>query len=165
MENKSLIELFENKAFQDVGTFNSIFTQTPILGFSADTEVEIKELTAGGTRRIVIAGQDVFMDIKQATPKTNNRIKTKIKPLKKVNNLEKRTLPEVFKILKPTEFLVYQAIKFLGSVDSIEQLSKQISINRKTISLNIKKLKKMNLIVTEKVSSNGQPLLRLHLTH
>ncbi len=166
MKNFSLIEKFENSFVQDVGTFNSIFKQTPILGFSSDLQVEIKEILKGDERRIVVGDQIIFHKIIQTSPKSKaHRKNIDISILKKVSPVQKKQLPDIFLKLSPSEFMVHQAITLLGCIDGIEELSKQICLTGKTIYPIIKKLTDMGVVHTEKVSVDGKPLLRLHLTH
>lgn len=165
MKNVSLIEVFENKPVQDVGTFNSIFKLTPIMGFPFNTEVEIQELSAGDERKIIVGESTIFLNINQfAVPKQKKKEQPPRVQLKKVaKNTNKNQLPNVFKMLNPSEFMVYEAIKFFQYVDGIEELSKELNLSRRTIYTALKKLSSAKLVYTEKVSLNGKPLLRLHL--
>jgi predicted transcriptional regulator len=165
MKNKSLIDVFESKLSQDVKTFNLIFKQTKIKDYPSDASVEIKELHAGDKRRIVIGEnkEEILLKIVQIKRKRKRKKKEKQYILKQVTAINS-CLPDVFMKLKPSEFMVFQAIKLLDCVDSIEELSKQMCLNRKTISQVVQKLIKMNMIRTEKVAVDGQPSLRLHLT-
>jgi DNA-binding MarR family transcriptional regulator len=166
MDNVSLIEIFENHSIQNVDTFNSIFKKTPIVGFDPNTEVEIKDLHKGDERKIRVGDQVIFLKIIQLKRKPRTRKKTTdLGILKKVSAIEKKQLPDIFLKLSPSEFMVHQAIALLGCIDGIEELSKQISLTGKTISPIIKKLTEMGLVHTERVSADGKPLLRLHLTH
>ena len=171
MKNISLIEVFESSLIQDVQTFNAIFKKTPITGFNPDTTVEIKDLHEGDKRRIFVGSEVIFLKIVQENRK--KKIKAKKKPdagiLKKVSSSGVRgfyaKLPQIFKKLTPREFMVYQAMTMLECVDGIEELSKQMSLNRKTISQAVRSLTELGVIKSEMVSSEGKPLLRLHLTH
>lgn len=165
MKKMSLIDVFENKLSQDVKTFNSIFKQTKIKNYPSDSSVEIKELHAGDKRRIVIGEnkEEILLKIVQVRRKRKRKKKEKEFILKKVSAVNS-TLPEIFMKLKPSEFMVFQAIKLIGCSDSIEELSKQMCICSKTISQVVQKLIKMNMIETEKASVDGKPSLRLYLT-
>jgi predicted transcriptional regulator len=163
MKTRSLIDVFENKLTQDVKTFNLIFKQTKIRSFPSDAIVEIKELHAEDKRRILVGEDVIFLRIVQVKRKRKTKKKEKQYILKQVSATNS-CLPDVFMKLKPSEFMVFQAIKFLDCIDSIEELSKQMCLNRRTISEVVQKLIKMNMIKTEKVTVDGQPSLRLHLT-
>jgi hypothetical protein len=170
MKNISLIEIFENCLNQDVQTFNLVFKKTPILGFSHSTSVEIKDLHEGDKRRIIVGDEVIFLKIVQENRKRKVPKKKKVDLgiLKKVSATGITgfygKLPLIFKKLTPREFMVYQAITMLECVDGIEELSKQMSLNRKTISQAVKSLTDLGVIRSEKVSAEGKPLLRLHLT-
>lgn len=165
MKTTSLIDVFESKPLQDVKTFNSIFKQTKIKNYPSDASVEIKELHAGDKRRIVIGEnrEEILLKIVQSRRKPRRKKKEKEFILKKVSAVNS-SLPEIFMKLKPSEFMVFQAIKLVGCSDSIEELSKQMCLNRRTISQVVQKLIKMGMIETEKASVDGKPSLRLHLT-
>lgn len=142
----SLIELFESKPFQDVGTFNSIFKKTPILGYSSNCSVEIGELFRD-KRKVIVGESDILLlDL------TEKKVKVEPKKPKVKNNsikriaLEKKDLPKIFTILTPTQFMIYEAIKSVGIVDSLSHLSEQIRLERKTISINLKKLEELGLV-------------------
>lgn len=164
MKNLNLIEVFENKPAQDVGTFNAIFKQTPIMGFSFDTPVQIKELNQGDERRIAVGDSTILLKIVQSKHKPKEKAK-KISVLKKTSSEPSKELPEIFKKLNPSEYMVYNAILLLGKVNSIEEFSKKINLTRKTISAVIKRLSEMKMISTELVSVEGVPSLTIHLTH
>ena len=149
----NLIELFEKKPFQDVGTFNAIFKTTPILGFPANAEVEIKGLVNGGMRRIEVGGTELILDLaptKNAQKVAEKRAKfTKDKVRCKKTKAE---LPPIYKQLTASEFMTYYAIKELGSVSGMTELSRHISLTRNTISKCLVKLKKLGWIKTETVA-------------
>ena len=166
MKTMSLIDVFENKLTQDVKTFNLIFKQTKIRDFPSDASVEIKELHAEDKRRILVGEDVIFLRIVQVKRKRKTKKKQERKYILKREKSSPSpvVLPDIFIKLKPTEFMVFQAIKLLGKIDSIEELSKQISICSKTIGQVIKKLIKTDMITADKISLDGKPLLRLGLT-
>jgi hypothetical protein len=164
MKNLNLIEVFENKPFQDVGTFNSIFKQTPIVGFSFDTPVQIKELNQGDERKILVGDATIFLKIIQSKHKPKEKIK-KIPVLKKAFSETSKELPEIFRKLNPTEYMIYNALLILGKINSIEEFSKKINVSRRTISNAVKRLSDMKMISTELASVNGNPSLTIYLTH
>ena len=153
----SLIDKFENMPFQDVGTFNSIFVVTPILGFDFDTTVEIKEMV-NSKRRVIVGDVELFLDLSQkqvlkkepTVEKTTPKTKTK-----RVCDRKKISLPTIYKTLRPTEFLVYSAIKELQEVDGVEELSRNIGISNKTIALSVKRLAELSLVKVEYVACAG----------
>jgi DNA-binding MarR family transcriptional regulator len=147
----NLIELFESKPFQDVGTFNSIFKATPILGFSSSTEVEILGMTPKG-RRILVGGQELTIDLivdgKQKKVKAKRihkerEVKAPIKPLSKL-----------FSDLTPSEFMLYSAIKEAGEVNGLTKLLPMLNMNYKTSIKALKKLVEKKLVVCENKSKN-----------
>lgn len=157
---ESLIEIFENKPYQDVGTFNSVFKKTPILGYPANTEVEIHGLFPEDKRKITIGDDVLYMKIVQPKKKPKKPRQEYIPKLPKADASNKK-LPEIYKILKPSQFMVYTAIQTMGEVNGIEELSQQLSIDRRTVSDNIKHLVKLKLVRTEAVSVNGKSVLKL----
>jgi hypothetical protein len=157
----NLINIFEAQQTQDVKTFNTIFTETPIEGYPANTSVEIKGIYSQG--RLIIVGQDaIYMPIQQyATKQPKKQAKQQYTPVLPKAEKNNKKLPGIYGILKPSQFMIYSAIKELGSVGGIEELSEQLSIDRKTISKNLKELSKLKLIRTEKVSIEGKSVLKL----
>jgi predicted transcriptional regulator len=153
----NLLDKFENMPFQDVGTFNSIFKTTPILNVDYSTRIEICEMHKDNTRKIIVGDEIIFMDLTQR----NNMDFEKKKAVKKQSNFKKITkvikeLPTLYRTLKPTEFIIYSAIKELGEVHGIEELSRQISISNKTILINLPRLIELNLVKKEYVTcENG----------
>lgn len=165
MKNISLIERFENSSVQNVETFNTIFKQTPITGFPLDLNVEIREISKGDERKIIVGDETILLKIIQTGPKAKIPKKfVDISILKKVPSAQKKELPDIFLKLSPSEFMVHQALSILGCVDGIEQLSKQICIHRKTISQAIKNLSAVGMVHTERVWTGGKDVLRLRLT-
>lgn len=148
----NLIELFESKPFQDVGTFNAIFKTTPILDFPATAEVEIKGLVNGGLRKLIVNNTEVIMDLTQS--KQVQEFSKEVKPLpaketKKLFKKQKVLLPALYRRLSSSEFMIYHAVKELGEVYGITELSKHIALTRKTISQGLPRLKELGLIKTE----------------
>lgn len=150
----NLIEKFENKPFQDVGTFNAIFTKTPILGFDSNTPVEIKNIVAG-KRRVLVGNSEIFLDLRMRSApiaeikKTREGRKVKVR---RVSEKKKLKLPDFYRMLKPSEFVVYSAIKEAKEIDGMEELSRVIGITNKTIAQTIKRLVKLKLVQTECVA-------------
>lgn len=148
----SLIEKFENMPFQDVGTFNSIFTGSPILGFPFDTPVEIKELAAG-TRRVIVGTETLYLELLQKTKKVSEVKSSKVEEKSKFIKVNKKSLnlSRVYRMLKPTEFMIYSAIKDAQEVHGIEEFSRHVGLSNKTISNNLKRLVELKLIKAEYV--------------
>jgi DNA-binding transcriptional ArsR family regulator len=147
-----LIDKFENMPFQDVGTFNSIFKNCPILGVSFDTSVEIKELVKG-ERRVIVGSSEILIDLtKKAILKNEPKVKKELTKIKKSNPRRKLVLSEIYTLLKPTEFLIYCAIKESGEIDGVEELSRAIKISSKTIHANLKRLLELKLVKVEYVA-------------
>lgn len=138
----NLIELFENKPFQNVGTFNSIFPASPILGVSSELEVEIKEQTPMG-RKILVGEETIFIDL-QVYKQRKLRVRTPY--IKKTVTTKKKTLPSIYLELTPTEFMIYSALKELGSVSSQGELSRLINVTRRSIGGNLERLIKLGLV-------------------
>lgn len=155
----NLIEVFENKPFQDVGTFNAVFKSTPILGFPSSTEVEIKELVSGGERRVLVGRETLFIDLTQKKAVVEKkRAKAEVRAgLSKLFKKKRRNqLPELYRKLSASEFMILSAVRELGEVDGISELTRNIALNRKTISQALPRLISLGLIKTERaVSSEG----------
>lgn len=149
----NLIKIFEDMPVQNVKSFNQVFKTTPIVGFDSDEDVRVGEMTTGNERRIYVGDSVMSMDL---TQKKSIRVKKKVveKPIKKLEMVEKtsRDLPSIYKILKPTEFMIYLAIKEVGQVDGIEELSRKISISNKTILSNLKRLTDLGLVMSKRVT-------------
>ena len=147
--------------FQDVGTFNSIFKKTPLLGFNSSDEVEIGGIGSNNQRIIKVSGKLIHLDLSQKIDERAPRVKVqKVKKLSQVERTNKR-IPELYRLLKPTEFMIYSAIKEVEFIDGIESLSKEISINSKTIAINLKKLVKLGLVKKTLLSSSSGIFYRL----
>lgn len=159
----NLIEVFENKAFQDVGTFNAIFKTTPILGYPSNAEVEIKELTSGGERKILVNGEVLYLDLTQKNIQEPVKRVRKVQTLKtrKLERRQKSLLPDIYRRLSASEFMIYCAIKELGEVHGIAELERNIALNRKTISQSLPRLISLKLVKTERANGNGDTFLRI----
>jgi DNA-binding MarR family transcriptional regulator len=159
----NLIELFEKRPFQDVGTFNAIFKTTPLLGFPATMEVEIKELVRE-KRRIVVGETELLLDLTQKKLPSKAMLEQKglSKKAKKLLAIKKEAkLPDIYKTLKPSEFMIYSAVSELGSVDGITELAKHLSIDQRSIRNNLTRLEKLGLIKTTSVACRSGEFLRL----
>lgn len=159
---ESLIEIFENKPSQNVSTFNSIFKKTPILGYPAGTEVEIFELYPEDKRRIVVGDDILYLKIAQPKKKPKKPKQEYMHILPKTEISETK-LPEIYKLLNPSQFMIYMAIQTLGEAGGIEDLSRQLSINRRTVYNNLKELVKLKLVRTEMVSIKGKSVLKISI--
>jgi predicted HTH transcriptional regulator len=159
---ESLIEIFESKPAQDVGTFNRIFKKTRIKGYPKDAEVEIHGLFSEDKRKITIGNDTIYMRIVQPKKKPKKPKQEYVYMLPKSEASDAK-LPEIYKTLKPSQFMIYMAIQTMGAVDGIEELARQLSIESKTIRNNIKDLIELKLIRTEMVSVNGKSVLKLSI--
>jgi len=140
----NLIEKFENMLVQDVGTFNSIFTTTPIMGYDSNEPVEIGKLGQADTRQVKIGSSTVIMKLAQ-----NKKIISvkKEQDVKLPKSLKKKpNISELYKILRPSEFMIYSAIKEAGEFSGIEELSKYTSLSTKTIFSKLPRLIELGLI-------------------
>ena len=140
----NLINLFESKPFQDVGTFNSVFKTTPILGFDSSLEVEIGNITSTG-RRLLVGGKEITMSLEvnkkeQAVREKRERISSFSKPNKS------GTLSRFYKELSPSEFMLYSALKELGVVYGVSQLSKLVNLTTTTCGKTLKSLQEKKLV-------------------
>lgn len=149
------IELFESKPFQDVGTFNSIFTATPLIGFKSSSKVEICHLTAKG-RLVLVEKEEIFLDLlvderieKKIKRRNFNQKKARVRTVK-ATRAKSRELSPLFKQLKPSEFLVYAALRELGEIQNISSFTAMLSIGVKTVRPAIASLEKKGLIVSKK---------------
>ena len=154
----NLIEKFENMPVQDVGTFNSIFRTTPILGFPFDKEVIVRGLVSDGRRELIVGGSTVYLDLTQKKSIREEKRVTFVKPKGELQRAIKKTseLPKIYKILKPVEFLIYSAIKEVGQVDGIEELARNISVTNKTIIANLPRLISLGLVKKQYVACEGK---------
>jgi hypothetical protein len=154
----NLIDKFENMPFQDVGTFNSIFVTTPLMGFDFKEPVLIGALTNGNERKILVGNTEVLIDLTQRKSLKPEKRTTFVKPKGTTERCNKSSLklPAIYKILKPTEFMIYSAIKEVGEVDGIEELSRRISISNKSIIANLPRLIELGLIKKKYVTVIGK---------
>lgn len=157
----NLIEKFESMPFQDVGTFNSIFKNSPILGFDFDQEVEIGHLTTDNQRRVKVGETILFLDITKKSLAEVRKIDKQNKKLEKVSLTTIKTLPVIYSKLTPTEFMTYLAIKELKEVDSITALARVIPMTTKTISNCLIKLSNLGLIQKKKVSNGDKSFFKI----
>jgi predicted transcriptional regulator len=157
----NLIEKFENMPFQDVGTFNSIFKNSPILGFPFSEDVEIGNLTTDNQRRVKVGETVIFLDLTQKTQVEVRRVEKKERKLQRVTTVKLKTLPVIYSMLTPTQFMVYLAIKELEEVDGINTLAKILPMTTKTISNCISKLSKLGLVQKKKVSDGEKTFLKI----
>lgn len=154
----NLIEKFDNMLVQDVGTFNSIFKTTPILGYDSNLEVEILGLGKDGQRKIRVGDVEFYMDLTQRKSiKPEKKRVTFVRPRGVLDRAEKTkaSLPKVYKMLRPAEFIIYSAIKELGEVDGIEELSRHISVSNKTIIANLPRLIQLGLVKKKYVACDS----------
>lgn len=158
----SLIEIFENKPVQDVDTFNRIFKKTKLIGFPKDAEVEIHGLFPEDKRKITIGNDTIYMKIVQPKKKPKKPKQEYMHVLPKAEAPDIK-LPEIYKLLNPSQFMIYMAIQTLGEAGGIEDLSQQLSINRRTVHNNLKQLVKLKLVRTEMVSINGKSVLKISI--
>jgi hypothetical protein len=140
----NLIEKFENMPFQDVGTFNSIFKTTPILGFKFDEIVQIGNVSHEDKRRITVGDNVILMSLSQKKLNTPTKAR-QLGKIPKVQKVETR-ISNLYKILSPSEFMIYYAIKEAGEFSGIGELSKHTSLTTKTISSRMPKLLELGLI-------------------
>jgi DNA-binding MarR family transcriptional regulator len=144
-----LISKFENMPFQDVGTFNSIFKTTPLLGFNTSEEVKIKSIIPGKGRLILVGGVEVFLDLSnevKTRPVEKVRISTK-QYIKRKNRryYEKKMgmegkLPRIFNELTPFEFFAFHCVKKLKET-TVSEICKELRItNQRTVNNHIKSL-------------------------
>ena len=140
----NLIDIFESKPFQDVGTFNSVFKTTPILGFDLGLEVEIGSLTSTG-RRLLVGGKEIILNLavnkkeQVAAARIIQRSRFK-KPTQSI------ALSRFYKELSPSEFMLYSAIKELGVVYGVSQLSRLVNLTTKTCGKTLKSLQEKKLV-------------------
>lgn len=154
----NLIDIFESKPFQDVGTFNSVFKTTPILGFAPDLEVVIGSMTSTG-RRLSVGGKEIILSLA-----VNKKQQAKAKLTRKsVFDKPEQTqaLSSLYKELTPSEFMLYSAIRELGTVYGISLLSRLVNLTTKTCTRTVKSLQDKNLV---QVSGDYRGISKLVLT-
>ena len=155
----NLIDIFESKPFQDVGTFNSVFKTTPILGFALDLEVVIGSMTPTG-RRLSVGGKDITLSL--AVNKKEQQLRARVTRKSAFNKPKQtETLSSLYKELSPSEFMLYSAIKELGTVYGISQVSRLINLTSKTCAKTLKTLQEKNLV---KVSGDYCGMSKIVLT-
>lgn len=144
-----LINKFENMPFQDVGTFNSIFKATPLLGFKSNESVKIKSVVPGKGRLILVGNSEVFMDLSngEKTPPRDKRRVSTIQYLKRKNRryYEKKVgiegkLPQMFKELTPLEFFAFHCVKKMKETTVSEICSELRISNQRTMNNCLKSL-------------------------
>jgi hypothetical protein len=140
----NLVEKFENMPFQDVGTFNSIFKTTPILGFKFDEIVQIGNVSHEDKRKVMVGDSVILMDLTQKKLNTSTETRQS-KKIPKFLKVETR-ISNLYKILSPSEFMIYSAIKEAGEFSGIGELSKHTSLTTKTISSRMPKLLELGLV-------------------
>ena len=141
----NLIDVFESKPFQDVGTFNSVFKTTPILGFDVDLEVVIGLMTPTG-RKLTVGGKEIILNLA-----VNKKEMQKVEAKKAVRSRFKQPvksigLSSLYKELSPSEFMLYCAIKELGTVFGVSQVSKYVNLSTKTCTKVLKELQAKKLV-------------------
>ena len=155
----NLIDIFESKPFQDVGTFNSVFKTTPILGFALDLEVVIGSMTPTG-RRLSVGGKDITLSL--AVNKKEQQLRAKVTRKSAFNKPKQtETLSSLYKELSPSEFMLYSAIKELGVVYGISQVSRLINLTSKTCAKTLKTLQEKKLV---KISGDYCGMSKIVLT-
>ena len=154
----NLIEQFDNALDQNVRTFNNIFNHNPLEGFSENSIVEIGGIVPGGKRVIIIDNEiRILLDInlkekKQLLKKKKINKKPNFPKIKK----ESIKLSRLYKILTPSQFMIYSAIRESKEISGIEELSRNIALTNKTILFNLKPLIKLGLVKkTPSVSKEG----------
>lgn len=157
----NLIEKFENMPFQDVGTFNSIFKNSPIIGFDFSTEVEIGNLTNDNQRTVKVGESIILLDLTQKSQKEIKKAVKKERKLERVISNENKKLPVIYSILSPSEFMTYLAIKELVEVDGVCALSRIIPMSSKTITNSVVKLVKLGLVRKKKVTTGEKTFIKL----
>jgi hypothetical protein len=158
----TLIELFESKPAQDVGTFNSIFKTCPIIGHDFSSEVEILNMTNNG-RRIKVGNEELFMNLPNSLTELKKVpvvVRTRMPRVSYVDNI---TLPKLYKELKPSQFMVYSALKELGEVHNVTKLSDMLNMNYKTLQDSLKELYRKGLISSERVISNKGSSIKISI--
>lgn len=155
----TLIEKFENMPVQDVGTFNSIFKTTPILGFNSNLEVEIGDVTKDDQRKILVGTEVILMNLTQKkSVKEKKKTVTFVRPMGTLEKVKKvtKTISNLYKLLTPTEFMIYSAIKEAEEIHGIEELSRQIFVSNKTIIANLPRLISLGLVKKQYVACEGK---------
>ena len=157
----NLIEKFENMPFQDVGTFNSIFTETPIMGVPSNTSVEIKEIVVG-KRRVIVGDSTLHLDLSQKFKSIPVK-KEKIQKVVLYEKIQKKqlTISKIYRMLTPTEFMIYSVMKEVNEVHGVEEFSRNIPLSNKTIANSLKRLIELKLIKKEYVTCESGSFTRI----
>lgn len=151
----NLIEKFENKPFQNVGTFNSIFVRTPILNKDANTPVRIGRLESGDFRQVFVGSELILLKLNQKQKPLKKQVIKKQGKLKIEKVSDRDNLPSIFKKLTPQQFMVYYAIKLKKVFYGTKELNEELNLCTRTISNCIKHLKKLNYVKSQKVNVDG----------
>ena len=141
------------------------------LGFGhindGEEECKSEPATKGKERQIKVGYEFIYMDL----TKKKSTIMEKEKKREKPKNVRPRhdkmaiTLPEIYRILSPVEFVIYSAIKEVKEVGGVEELSRHLGISNKTILLRLKKLVDLNLVKREFVSCGSGSYLKITLVN
>ena len=89
------------------------------------------------------------------------RVEKAERKLEKVTLSAPKTLPVIYSTLKPTEFMVYLAVKELEEVSGLSALAKILPMTTKTISNCLVKLSKLGLVQKKKVSDGEKTFLKI----
>jgi hypothetical protein len=140
----NLIDLFESKKFQDVGTFNSIFKTSPILGRTSSAPVKICEVVPGNRRRVLVGEEELFLDLTQSKASRSfleEPEKVRVGRIKReLATKGEAKLPAEYRRLSPSEFMVFSALRELKSVDGATELSRHVSITQRTVYSSVESL-------------------------
>jgi DNA-binding transcriptional ArsR family regulator len=140
----NLIDLFESKPVQDVGTFNSIFKGSPILGHDYSKPVAIKELIPGVGRKLQVGDLELFVELKTSVPtvpkKTKGAGQVRRIQRKNKNYYEKKTTGENVKTiaralleLTPWEYYTLACLRCLEQA-TVPEIAKKLKVtNYRTI--------------------------------
>jgi hypothetical protein len=132
----NLIELFESKPFQDVGTFNSIFYTTPILGENYALEVEIGEYTAQG-RKVQVGAKVFYLDLNMSLVKT--------KALDNCNSVIQKT--------------IYAALVRDGSITSVSKFARENGLQAFSAIAAAKELARKGIVTVSRGAKNSLKLV------
>ena len=124
----TLIEQFENKPVQDVGTFNSIFKTTPLIGFKSNLPVSIGRMTPMG-RELKIGEETLVLEL-PASIKQAPRKDKKLSEVSRVSRKNRRyytrkndfdgKLPRIMKELTYAEYFTYRCLKHMKSATATD---------------------------------------------
>jgi hypothetical protein len=131
----TLIEQFENKPVQDVGTFNSIFKTTPLIGFKSNLPVYIGRMTPMG-RELRIGEETLVLEL-PASIKLVPRKEKRVSEIARVSRKNRRRyeqknnfdgkLPRVMKELTFAEYFAYRCLKHMKTATAAE-ICREVSI-------------------------------------